>query len=263
MLLTDKHAVIYGAAGAIGGAVARTFAREGAEVFLTGRTPAKLDAVAKEITAEGGRAHTAVVDALDPRAVEEHAATMPRIDVSFNAIGFHHGELGVPLVDITPEAFAVAVSGYTRTNFVTATAAARRMTGQRSGVILTLSSSASRMPAAMSGGFGTACTAVEGLTQQLAAELGPHGIRVICLRPAGILESVHHGSHARRFWAGAAERMGITLEQMLAAPAPPEVLLGRAPLLAEVAEVAAFMASDRASAMTSTVANVSCGAVGD
>jgi len=72
MLLKNKNAVIYGAGGAIGGAVAHAFAREGARVFLAGRTLAAIDAVAKEIIAAGGVAETVQVDALDERAVEEH-----------------------------------------------------------------------------------------------------------------------------------------------------------------------------------------------
>ena len=73
MLLENKNAVIYGAGGSIGGAVARAFAREGARVFLAGRTPATLEAVAQEIRSAGGRADAAQVDALDERAVDEHA----------------------------------------------------------------------------------------------------------------------------------------------------------------------------------------------
>jgi NADP-dependent 3-hydroxy acid dehydrogenase YdfG len=72
MMLENKTAVIYAAGGAIGGAVARTFAREGARLFLTGRDVAKVDAVAEEIVAAGAAAETAQVDALDEKAVEEH-----------------------------------------------------------------------------------------------------------------------------------------------------------------------------------------------
>ena len=69
MLRETKNAVIYGAGGAIGGAVARAFAWEGAKVFLAGRTLAPVDAVAREISAAGGVAETARVDALDEQAV--------------------------------------------------------------------------------------------------------------------------------------------------------------------------------------------------
>ena len=65
LLLEDKNAVVYGAAGAVGSAVARAFAREGAHVFLAGRTAATLEALAAEIRAAGGKADFSVVDALD------------------------------------------------------------------------------------------------------------------------------------------------------------------------------------------------------
>ena len=90
MRLDNKNAIIYGAGGAIGGAVARAFAREGAKVFLAGRTRATLDAVAQEITSAGGSAEVAVLDALDEQAVDEHVqaviAGAGRLDVSFNLI---------------------------------------------------------------------------------------------------------------------------------------------------------------------------------
>ena len=82
-MLENKTAVIYGAGGAIGGAVARAFAREGARLFLTGHNVAKVDAVAKEIDAGGGVAETAQVDALDEKAVEEHLNTV--VEAAFNA----------------------------------------------------------------------------------------------------------------------------------------------------------------------------------
>src|SRR5436309_11701656 len=73
VLLENKNAVIYGGGGSVGGAVARALAREGAKVFLAGRTLATLDKVAQQIAASGGVAETARVDALDERAVDEHA----------------------------------------------------------------------------------------------------------------------------------------------------------------------------------------------
>jgi NAD(P)-dependent dehydrogenase (short-subunit alcohol dehydrogenase family) len=91
MSLEGKNAVIYGAAGAVGAAVARAFARDGARVFLTGRDIGALDALAKEISGAGGVAETARVDALDEDTVESHLDSVVQkagtIDVSFNAIG--------------------------------------------------------------------------------------------------------------------------------------------------------------------------------
>jgi NAD(P)-dependent dehydrogenase (short-subunit alcohol dehydrogenase family) len=263
MLLEHKHAVIYGAGGAIGGAVARAFAREGARVFLTGRHRAAVDAVADAIAAAGGGAEAAEVDALDERAVEEHlravVAETGRIDVSFNAIGLpQHGIQGVPLAELSPERFTLPVTTYARSHFLTARAAARRMLEQESGVILTLTAAPARSAAPLVGGMAPAWAAVEALTRGLAAELGPHGVRVVCLRPDGIPETetigVVYGLHAAA--------TGMTREAFQALMEG-QTLRKRLPTLAEVADVAAFLASDRASAMTGAVANLSGGSVVD
>jgi NAD(P)-dependent dehydrogenase (short-subunit alcohol dehydrogenase family) len=141
MLIENKNAVIYAAGGAVGSAVARAFAREGARVFLTGRNVAKLEALATEIDAAGGLALAAEVDALDEQAVEQHldgvVERAGRLDISFNAIGIpQQGIQGIPLSDLSVESFALPVATYTRAHFVTARAAARRMIAKRSGVIL-------------------------------------------------------------------------------------------------------------------------------
>ena len=65
MLLRSKVAVVYGGGGVVGGAAARAFAKAGARVFLAGRSPEKLEAVARDVVAAGGMAETALVDALD------------------------------------------------------------------------------------------------------------------------------------------------------------------------------------------------------
>ena len=255
LLLQDKNALIYGGGGAIGGAVARAFAREGARVFLAGRTLAKLDRVADEIRSSGGVAGTAVVDALDERAVEEHAGAVAEeaggIDVSFNAIGVDHVQL-VPLLELPPEDFIRPVAGYATTHLLTARAAARRMVEKGSGVILTLSSSAVSVPGSV-GGFGVACVAIEALTKQLAAELGPHGIRAVCLRPEGIPESWEGVSTDD--WSGPPGEIKAALKD--------RSLLRRLTTLDDVGNAAAFMASDRAGAMTATVANLTCGTIVD
>jgi 3-oxoacyl-[acyl-carrier protein] reductase len=267
MLLKDKTTIVYGGGGAVGGAVARAFAREGARVFLAGRTLARLEAVAGEIRAAGGAAETAAVDALDQDAVDRHAdavvAAAGRLDAVFNGVSADNGEQGMPLVEMTADQYCRPITEYTRTHFITARAAARHMAAQGSGVILPLSNPMAGSPAALTGPFGQAGAAVENLSRQLAAELGQYGIRVVCLRPTGMPETATRlGSHTREVWSRAAERLGMTLEQMLplvSAGSP----LGRALTVAEVADVAAFLASDRASAMTATVANVTCGAVPD
>lgn len=263
--LERKIAVIHGGGGAIGGELARTFARRGARVFLAGRARAKLEAVAADVSAAGGVAEIAEVDALDEQAVNDHAdavlARAGRIDVAVNAVGIMHVQ-GTPFAELSLEDYALPIAAYTRTNFITAKAAARHMIRAGRGVILTLSTPGSRMAGTGFLGYGVTCAAVEALTRLLAAELGPSGIRVVCLRPHAIPEATARGSHSREVFRPAAERAGLTVEAMLAGAAE-TTLLKRLPTLGEVANVAAFLVSDEASAMTGAIANLSCGALVD
>jgi 3-oxoacyl-[acyl-carrier protein] reductase len=264
MLLENKNAVVYGGGGAIGGAVARAFASEGARVFLAGRSLAKLDEVASEISAAGGAVETAQLDALDEGAVEKHADAVAEragsIDVALNALGIKHVQ-GVPLAELSFDDYAHPIVAYTRTHFLTAKAVARHMVKKGSGVILTLSTPGSRLPGPGFMGFGVACGAIEALTRHLAGELGGSGIRVICLRPDAIPEALAR-SHSRDVFREPARRAGLTIEAMLE-QAKTATLLKRMPTLAEVANYATFVASDRASAMTGTIANLTCGSLVD
>jgi len=185
-LLAGKRAVIYGAAGAMGSAVARAYAREGAQVFLAGRTLERVQSLAEELTRSGASATAAGFDALDRAAVEKHldevVGSAGGVDISFNLIGLG-GDQGQPLTSMTQAGFAVAIDNAMRTHFLTATAAARRM--KAGGVILALTAQVARKPYVGSGGFGVACAAIEALWRQLAIELGPGGIRLVTLRSSG------------------------------------------------------------------------------
>jgi NAD(P)-dependent dehydrogenase (short-subunit alcohol dehydrogenase family) len=263
MMLKDKVAVIYGAGGSVGGAVARAFAREGARLFLTGRHRAPVESVAKEAISAGGSAVTAEVDALDEQAVDRHLQFVidkaGRIDVSFNAIGIPNTTLqGVPLVDLAVEQFALPITTYTRSYFLTARLAARRMLAKRSGVIMTVTSIPSRTGIPLMGGVAPAMSAMEALTRDLSAELAPHGIRVVGLRPQGMPES----GTIKEVFGLHAKAWGISSEQFQ------EMIAGkthtrRLTTLAEMANVAVFMASDEASALTGTVVNLSLGSLDD
>jgi 3-oxoacyl-[acyl-carrier protein] reductase len=247
LLLQDKVAVIYGGGGAIGGAVARAFAREGARVFLAGRTAPGLERVAREIREAGGVAETAQLDALDEQAVDQHAeevvAVAGWIDISFNLIS--HGDVqGRPAAEMEVADYVDPVATAVRTTFLTARAAARQMIRQRSGVILAFGGAADPPRGYFLGSLQVAFHAIEAMRRQLASELGQYGIRVVTLRTSGIPESLPEGMPRRAAIAEAIE--GTTL-------------LGRAPTLEDVGNVAAFAASDRARTVTGAAINISCG----
>ena len=254
-MLTNKTAVIYGAGGAIGGAVARAFARDGASVFLTGRALAKVQAIANDISAPGASVDAAQVDALNEDAIENHLDAVVKktgkIDISFNAVGFEETQ-GIPLVDLRLEDFMFPITAWSKTVFLTGRAAARRMTKAGSGVIFVLNAPAGNE--AMGGGFPTACAAIQTIARTLAGEVGPHGVRVLCLQPNAIPES----ESLRRSVAQYAGASGVDVDAALRSMAN-ATLLRRLPTLDDVATIAAFMASDQASVMTGTVIKLNCG----
>jgi NAD(P)-dependent dehydrogenase (short-subunit alcohol dehydrogenase family) len=260
MLLENKVAIIHGASGKIGSAVARAFAADGARLFLAGRTLAKVQALADEINATGGKAEAAEVDALDEAAVRAHADAVAdragRIDVTFNAVSIRGDLQGTRVIDMPPEDVLTPVTVGLRTHLLTATAAARHMVGAGSGVILTLSSTGAHLSGRdqqkhSTGGFGVACAAIEALSRTLAGELGSKGIRVVCLRSDAITET----------WStdpAHAEAINDFKTYMTKG-----TVLGRMPTLAELANAAVFAASDRASAISGAIMNLSCGSVMD
>jgi NAD(P)-dependent dehydrogenase (short-subunit alcohol dehydrogenase family) len=262
MMLQNKVAVIYGAGGAIGSAVARSFAREGARLFLTGRHRAPVEAVARDVHSNGGSAETAEVDALDEQAVDMHLQSVidkaGRVDISFNAVGMPRTKQRVPLIELDVEQFSLPIATYTRSYFLTARLAARRMVANRSGVIMTVSAITSRTGVPLAGGRGPAMAAVEALTRGLSAELAPQGIRVVGLRPQGMPET----SLIKEAFALYANAQGMTWDQfndLYASRTHPR----RLTTLAEMTNVAVFMASDKASGMTGTIVNLSLGSLDD
>jgi 3-oxoacyl-[acyl-carrier protein] reductase len=262
LLLDNKNAVIYGGGGSVGGAVARAFAREGAKVFLAGRTLGALDRVAEEISAEGGVVEAAQVDALDEEAVDKHADSVAEragsIDISFNAVS--HGDVhGMPLLDMPFEDFARPITNAIRGLFLTARAAARHMAKRGSGVILAITATTARMAIPNVGGTGVAFDAIESLCRQWACELGPKGIRVVWLQTTGIPEAISDALEV--FPDYGPGREGMTREELIAWMRG-DTMLNQLTSLTDVGNVAAFMASDRASAMTASAANITCGMVG-
>src|SRR5262249_32306413 len=261
MTLKDKVAVIYGAGGDVGGAVARAFAREGARLFLSGRHLRTVEAVAADIIGRGGVAEAAQVDALDEQAVEKYVDAVAKkagaIDICFTAIAISK-ELPsrAPLLDLSAKDFALPITAYTQANFLTARSAARRMVARRSGVILTITATPSRAAFPNAGGSAPAFAGVVGLSRTSSAELAPHGVRVLCLMPNAMPETATIRENFKKFATAA----GVTPAEYLAR-IESGTHLRRLTTLEELANVAAFAASDQASGMTGTVVNLSGGTI--
>lgn len=272
MLLEDRIAVVYGAGGFVGGAVTRAFAREGAHVFLAGRTPAKLEKVAADIASAGGTAEIEQVDVLDEAAVDDFtdavAARAGRIDISFNAVTFGDVQ-GAPLADMALEHVTQPVSNALRAQFLTVRAAAHHMIKRGSGVVMTVTGYLQQPYPAM-GGTPVAWSTVESLYRQWACELGPRGVRVTWLRTAGFRESIL-GAAAYESVYMLTDGVPVPLsdlvddtsaEQNLEA-VKDQTMLKRLPSLAEAGSTAAFLASDHAKSITASAVNLTSGAVAD
>jgi len=244
MLLQNKNAIIYGAGGSIGEALAKAFANAGARVFLTGHNLNSVQKVADEILASGGHAEADQVDALDEKAVNDHIVKVAEkagtIDISFNAIALNDVQ-GTPLINMVAEDFTRPVNIAMQTHFLTATAAARVMMKQGSGVILSLTATPAAVGYPLTGGFGVACSAVENFSMQLASEVGVYGIRVASIRSAGSPDS----KVFKDAIASNPEDMAIILKKM-----EDDTMLKKLPLMVDITNVAVFLASDMAGNIT-------------
>ncbi len=269
MLLKNKVAVIYGAGGAVGSAVAAAFAKEGARVFLSSRTAAKVEAVARGIALDGGVAEATEVDALDEASIEKHLDSVVSkaggIDISFNAIGVpasvvaDKGMQGVPLTEIPIESFMHPITTYARSHFLTGRAAARRMRqAKKPGVILMHTPEPARVGVPLLGGMAPAWAALEAICRAFSAELAAYGIRAVCLRSTGLPETrtieIVFGIHAKV--------LGIEREAFQHFMESTSHTR-RSTTLKELTNAAVFLASDLAAGMTGTVANLTAGKVSD
>jgi NAD(P)-dependent dehydrogenase (short-subunit alcohol dehydrogenase family) len=247
MLLPGKTALVYGAGGAVGSAVARAYAREGAHVHLLGRTRASLDETARRVRAAGGTADVTTLDVLDQDAVDQHAGAVAAsggIDICFNATA-NDDLQGVPLLDLDFADFLRPVTKAITAHHHVATACGRHMARRGSGVILVMAGGREAIPCL--GGAHVAWTALVGLCRQLAAELGPHGVRVNWLLSPG--SPGFDTSAPPPADASAADTEGL--------------LPRHQPSYDEVANIAAFVASDWARTMTASEVNFTGGAVVD
>ena len=263
-MLQDKSAVVFGAGGSIGAAIAKEFAAEGARVFLAGRTKAGVEAVAKQIIAVGGDARTAVLDVLEDASVSQYiegvVKQVGRIDIVVDVAGplaKDYGN-GKNAVDLSVEEFMVPLATMVRSRFLTARAAARHMIKQHSGVIILVTGSPARGHVAGATAIGAAFGAMENLTENLAFEISPLGVRVVCLRTLANTDS-RSIEDTMEFLAS---QLPITKDQAIARIAQSSLLKVPA-TVQDTANAAVLIASDRARMLTGTVVNATAGAASD
>lgn len=253
MNLQNKNAIVYGAGGSLGGAVARALAGAGARVWLTGRNLPSVRKTADEILASGGKAETDEVDGMDEKAIAAHLEKVVEkggsADISFNAIG-EDLKQGIPLTDLTLNEFLQPITGMMQTRFLTATAAGRVMMKQGSGVILSLTATPGGIGYPYTAGFAPACSAVESFSRNLAAELGVYGIRVVNIRSGGSPDS--------KVFKDAIDSQPEVMETVLRTMKG-DTMLKKLPLMEDIAHAAVFLASDLAGKITGVTIDVTCG----
>ena len=253
MILQNKNAVIYGAGGSLGGAVARAMAAAGARVFLTGRNTSSVQKIADEILAAGGRVEVDQVDAMDEKAINSHLEKVVQqagtVDISFNATATKVVQ-NIPLVNMSADEFISPITLMMHTRFLTAIAAGKVMIKQGSGIILSLTATPGGIGYPYTGGFAPACCAIESLCRNLAAEMGVYGVRVVNIRSGGSPDS--------RVFKEAIDSNPQVMEQVLG-KMEADTMLKKLPLMADIANVAVFLSSEMAGKITGVTIDVTSG----
>ncbi len=259
--LKDKVAVVFAASGEIAGAVAQSFSRHGAKVYVTARNFDAVKVLAHQIKASGGSAEAARVDALKEPEIESFLQKVildnGKLDVVFNGIGANYSEMGGrPSTTVaTFEQFMAPIEKICGSQFLTSRVAAKYMIQTQSkGTILLLTAALSRSKLSNVAGITAVSAAIEGLTRVMAAEWGRDGIKVICICPGALMETKRISG-----WINAAaQQYGMPPEELLAQYKAFDIL-EISPTLKQVGETAAFLASETGVAFNSHIVDVDCG----
>jgi len=257
MKLAGQVAVVVGSARGIGEAIAHTFAAEGASLVLVDLEKMKpqLDEVVQSITQMGAKAITIVADCTDDiqvnQVVDETMRRWGRIDVLVNSAGLR-GPL-VPVQDITEQEWDSVLAVNLKAVFLCCRGVLKVMMKQKSGSIVSISGTAGKEGMALRGSLCAAKWGLLGLTQTIAKEAGPYGIRANVICPGGMDEPDLRAMYAER-----AKGLGMEFSEL------EKSILELTPLRKyakhdEVAKAALFLASSDSSHTTGESLNVSGG----
>jgi NAD(P)-dependent dehydrogenase (short-subunit alcohol dehydrogenase family) len=260
-MLQGKTAAVFAASGEIAGAVARSLAQQDAKVYVSARNQEAVNKLAADIIQNGGQAIAARVDALHENEIDQHLQQIVhengRLDIVFNGIGMNQVDMntGKLAADISLEQFLQPMAVICGSQFLTARTAAKYMIETRSeGTILMFTAALSRLKAPFTAAITTACTAIEGLTRVLAAELGQHQIKVICLNAGAILETKRIKTNNTI----KAKTLGAPVKEMEAQLIQGH-LLKKGPSLQQIGHLAAILASDAGITFNSHIVDADCG----
>jgi NAD(P)-dependent dehydrogenase (short-subunit alcohol dehydrogenase family) len=257
MKLDGQVAIVVGSARGIGAAIARAFAQEGANIVLVDieEMKPKLDEVAQEINQKGGKAMAIVADATNDGQVSEMVGETVRrwgkIDILINSAGLR-GPL-VPVQEITEPEWDSVLAVNLKAVFLCCRAVLKTMIKQKRGNIVSISGTAGKEGMALRGALCAAKWGLLGLTQTIAKEAGPFGIRANVICPGGVDEP-----DLRIMYAERAEGLGMAFSEL------EKSVLEQTPLRKyasheEIAKAALFLASSDSSHTTGEALNVSGG----
>lgn len=257
MKLNGQVAIVVGSARGIGAAIARTFSQESAAIVLVDieKMKPQLDEVAQEITRKGGKAIAIVADCTDEDQVNKMADEAVRcwgkIDILVNSAGLR-GPL-VPVQEITEQEWDSVLAVNLKAVFLCCKAVLKYMIKQKSGNIVSISGTAGKEGMALRGSLCAAKWGLLGLTQTIAKEAGPSGIRANIICPGGVDEA-----DLRTMYAERAKGLGMAFQEL------EKNVLEQTPLRKyasheEIAKAALFLASSDSSHTTGEALNVSGG----
>jgi NAD(P)-dependent dehydrogenase (short-subunit alcohol dehydrogenase family) len=258
MQLKDQVALITGSSRGIGRAMAQLFAREGASVILTARTERELSATAAEISRAGGSASFFTGDLAneaDCRAAFDRAVSaFGRVDILVNN-GGHYGPV-VPVEEYPMEEFDRVVAVHLRAAFLLSQLVLPGMYERKRGVILNISSISAKAAYSWGSAYAAAKAGLLGLTRYNASEAARKGVRVNAICPGPVTET----DMSKELGAELARKLNVNKDEQLAGFLE-GILQGRGQTAKEIAEMALFLCSEKASAITGQAINVDGGAV--
>lgn len=258
MLLENRVALITGSGRGIGRAMARLFAKEGANVFLTARTGTELSDTCRELQAAGAKAGFVAADLTQEReclgVVAAAREKFGHVDILVNNAG-RYGPV-VPVEQYPLDEFDKVIAVHLRAAFLLSKLVLPEMYARKSGVILNVSSISAKAAYGWGSAYAAAKAGMLGLTRVTAAEAARQGVRVNAICPGPVTETVM----SKELGKTLAEKLGVSPEEQLKGFLN-SLLQGRGQTAMEIAQAALFLCSDLSSAMVGQAMNVDGGAV--